>query len=52
MLQIPKVIPRGQSFYNNGYAIITLVGEPQAHVDYYVVDDANTEAVFFKEDIL
>lgn len=50
LLQVPKLLPQGTSFYNNGYAIIELNGS-SASATYFAVDDYGKEAPFFQETI-
>jgi 3',5'-cyclic AMP phosphodiesterase CpdA len=50
LLQVPKLLPRGRSFFNNGYAVLQLAGT-SAKATYYAVGDTGSETVFFEEEL-
>jgi len=48
LLQVPKLLPRGRSFFNNGYAVLQLAGT-SAKATYYAVGDTGSETAFYEE---
>jgi 3',5'-cyclic AMP phosphodiesterase CpdA len=50
LLQVARLLPKGKSFFNNGYAVMEIDG-PSAKVTYYACDDNANESVFFTEPI-